>query len=54
MKVNGSMTLEEGKVLNDILMVTRTMALSKMEKLMEKVSTLGVTEKFMMENGIKA
>jgi hypothetical protein len=39
--------------LNVILMATLTLDHSKMAKLMARVYTLGVTEKSMMENGIK-
>ena len=49
----GNKTWETEKVLKGIPLTILTSDSSNMEKLMAKESTLGKTEKSMMENGIK-
>jgi hypothetical protein len=51
MKVSGSMMLEMEKDMKDTLMLINMKENLLMEKLMEKVSTNGLMEKYMMENG---
>jgi hypothetical protein len=51
MKANGRMIRETGKGSSDIQMVTLTMDLSRMVKLMAKEFIPGTMERYMMENG---
>ena len=54
MREHGPQTFEKAKVLRDIKIITLIMASSELERLMAKVCTLGLMEKFMMVSGFKA
>jgi hypothetical protein len=51
MKDSGDMIIVKAKAWKSTLTGTSMKEISKKEKLMEKVSTIGLTEKSMMENG---